>query len=667
MKKVMPKVSVIVPVYNVEKYLSICVSSILSQTLKDIELFLVDDGSTDSSWDIIQNFAKKDSRVVAIQQQNAGAAAARNRGLELAKGEYIGFVDSDDFVDDDYFEQLYKTAKSKKSDMAVAYSMVGKERESLAETIKKENYRYDHERNDGIKNKVMFNKLDFRNVLWLVIYKRDMLEKHGIHFPPEIRNGQDEIFNIQASYYANKIEYVSGQTFYYYLERDGSITRNHRFTSGGVLSRALLFKATVEFLNSRKDYDKKIYASKVAKALSLLLDYYVKAPLVDEQTMQRVAEVIISTWQKVNRKKAVEPMLPARLPKEVLGNRALLDAYIERQRFEYHDSLSAKRRKLKQAVKGYVKDNKVIYPVIEPYMPKIRWIIGTAKPKGMLGLARRTKKRAHRSVRLSEISFMNSLRTAKRIQPTDSPKLVVSLTSYGRRINTVTPAAIVSLLNQTVMPDKIVLWIGHDEKITNKIKKLMEYGLEVRHTDDIRSYTKLVPALTEFPDSNIVTVDDDIVYPSYLIESLLKEHRKNPRAVITHRAREILVEDGTHVPYNQWPVKDKIKGSTFVLPTGVGGVLYPPKSFDERVFDKDVFLKIAPNVDDLWFWAASELLDVQRVVIKDGFSDLRGRDLDDVGLFNTGNRDGGNDAQFMKIIEHFPELRKRLGVSESDK
>ena len=102
----MPKISVIVPVYNVEKYLARCLDSIINQTLADIEIICINDGSTDNSLEILNDYAKKDSRIKIIDQTNAGLSCARNAGMQIAQGEYIGFVDSDDWIDLDFYEKL---------------------------------------------------------------------------------------------------------------------------------------------------------------------------------------------------------------------------------------------------------------------------------------------------------------------------------------------------------------------------------------------------------------------------------------------------------------------------------------------------------------------------------------------------------------------------------
>jgi glycosyltransferase involved in cell wall biosynthesis len=111
-----PKVSIIVPVYNVEKYLGQCLASLVSQTLKEIEIIVINDGSTDASWTIIQDFGNRDSRVHPINKSNEGVALARKKGVFQAQGEYIGFVDSDDWVDENMFMRLYTVATQENAD-----------------------------------------------------------------------------------------------------------------------------------------------------------------------------------------------------------------------------------------------------------------------------------------------------------------------------------------------------------------------------------------------------------------------------------------------------------------------------------------------------------------------------------------------------------------------
>lgn len=115
----MIKVSVIVPVYNVQEYLGKCLSSLTAQTLKDIEIICVDDGSTDDSLAILKRFAKKDKRVKILTQNNQYAGVARNAGLKVAKGEFLSFLDADDFFETDMLEEMYNNAKDNEADIVV--------------------------------------------------------------------------------------------------------------------------------------------------------------------------------------------------------------------------------------------------------------------------------------------------------------------------------------------------------------------------------------------------------------------------------------------------------------------------------------------------------------------------------------------------------------------
>lgn len=115
----MIKVSIIVPIYNVEKYLKRCLDSLVNQTLNDIEIICINDGSTDGSLEILNEYGRRDDRIVIINQENSGLSATRNKGIDIAKGQFIGFVDSDDWVSKDYFEKLYNSAIQNEAEIAV--------------------------------------------------------------------------------------------------------------------------------------------------------------------------------------------------------------------------------------------------------------------------------------------------------------------------------------------------------------------------------------------------------------------------------------------------------------------------------------------------------------------------------------------------------------------
>ncbi len=258
---------------------------------------------------------------------------------------------------------------------------------------------------------------------------------------------------------------------------------------------------------------------------------------------------------------------------------------------------------------------------------------------------------------------------AKVLDINPSPHVVVSLTSYGYRIKQTAPIAVASLLRQSVAPDKIILWLAHGEKVPSLLRGLGRYGLEIRYCEDLKSYKKLIPALEEYPSSVIITADDDVEYPEDWLSKLLAVHKKNPGAILTHRARYITVtERGTPSPYEEWPLINKNpKNNHLILPNGIGGVLYPPNSLSKEVFNKDLFMELAPSGDDLWFWAMGELKNTKRVLIDNGYQNISDYELDSTGLWNTINRekDTGTDAQFVKILKHYPKLITNIGATRA--
>ena len=218
----MPKLSVLVPIYNVEKYLDECLASLANQTLKDIEIICINDGSTDSSAKIIQRYAKKYPNFTVINKQNSGYGDSMNQGLKKATGEYIGIVESDDFIEPNAFEELYELAKKKSAD------------------IVKANYFYHSETGDEIHEVVKNQKLntplpitDNPSILleepgiWSAIYRRDFLSTNKIRFRTTPgASYQDTGFHFKSFCAAKRIVYTKKAYLHYRTDNANSSVKS---------------------------------------------------------------------------------------------------------------------------------------------------------------------------------------------------------------------------------------------------------------------------------------------------------------------------------------------------------------------------------------------------------------------------------------------------------
>ncbi len=205
-----PKVSIIVPAYNTEKYISRCLLSLIRQTLREIEIVVVNDGSTDNTASILSKFSESDSRIKIITQTNQKQGAARNHGTEAASGEYIGYVDSDDWVDFDYYEKLYIAAKKYNSDIALATNVrIGNGKTKKRLDIKEEIFITDLQSkidvSHQVKNPCPTNK----------IYRRTFLKDNRITWPEGVYC-EDKLFTIKCIYFANGLVTVPDVFYYYY-------------------------------------------------------------------------------------------------------------------------------------------------------------------------------------------------------------------------------------------------------------------------------------------------------------------------------------------------------------------------------------------------------------------------------------------------------------------
>ena len=214
-----PKVSVIMPVYNVEQYLPKCLASIVNQTLNDIEIICVNDGSTDNCPKILEEFKSKDDRIKIINKENGGVSIARNAGLEIASGEYIGFIDADDYIDENFFELLYNEAKENDADVACG----GIKRENDGQTHFFINYSQMVITND-IYDKINFSKIVQFSFVWNKIFRHSFLKENELKFMPNV-NFEDIIFSAQFTMKSDILVCVPN-TFYHYVKRNESISQH---------------------------------------------------------------------------------------------------------------------------------------------------------------------------------------------------------------------------------------------------------------------------------------------------------------------------------------------------------------------------------------------------------------------------------------------------------
>lgn len=251
-------------------------------------------------------------------------------------------------------------------------------------------------------------------------------------------------------------------------------------------------------------------------------------------------------------------------------------------------------------------------------------------------------------------------------------QVIISMTSFPAAI-TYAAKAVKSILDGSVLPDKVVLYLTFsrfkDGRIPDSLRLLSENNpvFEVRNqVVDIGPYQKLIPALADFPEAIIVTIDDDITYHKNMLRDLLRMHSKFPYAVLAHRAKRIAIGK----PYRSWKkyrwydfLMKRIHSSPLNLQTGVGGVLYPPHCLRSDMLDVKLFTEMAPRTDDIWFWAAAVANGTLVIPVPFGHNKPRGLHKPKTISLKTTNFKGNTDrnvAALNAIFGHYPEIKERI-------
>lgn len=233
-----PKISVIIPVYNAEKYLQNCLDSILKQSYKNIEIICVNDGSIDNSQNILNKYARQDKRLISIEKENGGVSIARNNGISMASGEYIAFVDSDDYIESNYIEELYLSIVSNKADLAICkvnnFGCLNRV-DKLSYNYMELNENYEDEWEEINRNFLLYGPCN-------KLYKTTIIKKNDILFPKDITYGEDLLFNFHYLEYIKNISFTNQTTYFYRKDSPDSLSkvyRDDRFENEIILAESM--------------------------------------------------------------------------------------------------------------------------------------------------------------------------------------------------------------------------------------------------------------------------------------------------------------------------------------------------------------------------------------------------------------------------------------------
>ncbi len=590
----MPEVSIIVPCYNVENYLEDCISSLLNQTFKDIEIICVNDGSKDSTPMLLENFSQQDKRIKIINKENGGLSSARNSGIQNASGNFITFIDSDDWVDNNYIEKLYSAII--KNDCAIAVSGMIRKRPNS------EKYRLHFS-----EEKVYENLQDIVDICRIPaccyacgkLFKKSLIEnspfKLGMYF-------EDVLWIPNILKAAKKLVTVP-DTYYYYRVNNNSIVKTIQSIKKQHDSY-IAKSAIVKFFNENN-----LVLNKKAQHITKYIKYIFGAPVLKVKEYKNTETTLLFGFLPISKKKITSKNLYYKFKKyKKMFLYKRLDSHIYINFFGIHLSFKTNDK--------FCPDN----------------------------------------------SISPGLNENKRI-----PSLIVSLTSFPGRINTV-HHTIETLLKQTLRPDRLILWLSDnqfpnkEDDLPNELLKLKEFGLEILWCEDLKSYKKLVPALKMFPNDIIITADDDMYYQKDWLQSLYEKYLENPNNIYTRRACRIEKKgDYFMILPHYLDNNKKIDFSNQLM--GGAGTLYPPNSLHSDIFDKDKILNLIPTFDDIYFWAMAVMAGTKIGLVQN-------KDLNFYNVENSqnealcktnGKSQNMNDIEAFNIIfEQYPQIIQKL-------
>ena len=749
-KKYNPKITFVLPVYNVEKYLPECLDSVINQTMDDIEIICIDDGSTDNSLEILKKYQKKDNRIKIFSFTNKGLGPARNRGIDRAHGEYVAFVDTDDWLELDFCEKIYENAKNNNSDIVLFNAI------EEYETHQKERIYFNKETIENPKDFIFDFKWNSRFVLnnyftaWSKLHRTKFLKENNIRFPSTLF--EDIEFQVESFLKAKRISYNPTIFYHYRKENPESImnslkddecfcifgiidnVENHirnlnvyerfgmdfiklkirqfkeKFSSTTLLFKVEFFKKIkMEFIKMRLNEEilRKLPGDLVKFYNDILnSESYVEFYQITNNFNNKLHNFQFNKYFSYNsalfsnvsyeteiivNEDSVSNIIVNQLQNDLLNNNLLMFKAYEKikdldifnipyfiKKTKYHSEIDSLLYYLYLGEDinnpTHFFDNEFYlknYPNlvnfnIDPFVYFVLYGQYEGKNNINPNFQLRSPNRRLLNKEIKKINKYN-------IPEGDEVNLIISLTSFPKRIHNI-KYTILSLFKQSVKPKKIVLYLA-EEEFPNKENDIpldlllfKNWGLEIRWCENTRSYKKLIPALSDFPNEIIVTADDDVYYYEDWLKILWQEHEKYPQDIIAHRTRIVTFDENNNIDcYNKWDISyNPTEGSFLNFFTGVGGILYPKNSLHPDVFKKELFEELCPYGDDIWFWGMA-ILNNTKIRIPNNcipylnetevMRELVNGQIGSLWAYNVG---GGNDYQLKNLFNHYPKIKEKI-------
>lgn len=609
-----PKISVIIPVYNALPYLHECMESIINQTLNEIEIICVDDGSTDGSLDVLYSYAKQDERIKVISQENLHAGVARNNGLAIANGEYVHFLDADDWVEKNAYREWYAIAKEQDAEVCVCF----------------------HESFDNVTGEVQKNKNVLKNeyisvsnlkqstkyfvynavVPWNKIYRKDFLVNNNIYFD-DLICANDRSFYYHMLLHAERIAIVQEYWIHYRKNNQASLVGDTRLKNFDSHFRSfekiwsLYFDEENDTKKMILDVTMKDYFNFYHKSIGTVYEHIVKEQLKEYLKKMDFSlfgeEIFQSSWYKEYAELlAIENNIDYQFFRK---QRELRTVYKQRDEHRKEIAELKKKNEVLQEKISSMETSKTfkIYRSFSWLIKKIRGGIRCYKEHGLKYTIVRFAEKVNSKLNLKNHITKHQKLTFGLTTEKRNPQLIVSLTSYPGRISTV-HKTIETLLKQTVKPDQLILWLAEEQfpnkinDLSSELRALQEYGLTIKWCEDLRSYKKLIPALNEYPNDIIVTADDDAYYDVKWLETLYESYqRETTQYIHCHRVTKFFCPDDEYHIISAGKITYPVPSYLHKL-VGLGGVLYPPNALKDEVTNIEKFMKLAPTNDDIWFW-----------------------------------------------------------------